>query len=120
MRIFVTKSFRRFQRRENITDASLWRAIERAEAGLIDAELGGGVIKQRIARPGQGKRAGYRVLAAFRSRERAVFLYGFPKSVRGNITDAELASWRDVSRDLLAASDAALGQAVADDELREI
>ena len=41
-------------------------AIETAGRGLIDADLGGGLIKQRVARPGQGKRGGFRMMIAFR------------------------------------------------------
>jgi hypothetical protein len=55
MRAFKTKWFSRFARQELIADASLWEAIERAERGLIDADLGGGLIKQRIARQGKGR-----------------------------------------------------------------
>ena len=58
MEVYVTKTFRRFQRKEGISDAALVAAVDRAEEGLIDADLGGGLIKQRIARPGQGKRSG--------------------------------------------------------------
>jgi hypothetical protein len=58
--------------------------------GLVDADLGGGVIKQRIARPGQGRSGGFRVLLAYRAEERTVFLYGFAKSERDNVDDDEL------------------------------
>lgn len=75
----------RFARRERIRDSSLCEAIRRAERGLIDADLGGGIIKQRVARPGQGRSGGYRTVLAYRSGDRAVFLYGFAKSERENI-----------------------------------
>ena len=55
MRIFKAKGFSRFQRRERIVDQTLLTAIRRATDGLVDADLGGGLIKQRVARPGQGK-----------------------------------------------------------------
>lgn len=55
MRIFKNAWFERFARKQCITDRALHDAIERAEKGLIDADLGGGVIKQRVARQGQGK-----------------------------------------------------------------
>jgi hypothetical protein len=82
LRIFKTKSFARFARRERISDASLCDAVQRAEQGLIDAQLGGGVIKQRVARPRHGRSGGYRVLIAYRPRTLSVFLYGFAKSER--------------------------------------
>ncbi len=54
MRVFKTRWLGRFAKRQRITDASLLEAIERAERGIIDADLGGGLIKQRVGRPGQG------------------------------------------------------------------
>lgn len=91
MRLFKTKSFIRFARRERISDASLREAVQRAERGLVDAELGG-VIKQRVARPGQGRSGGYRVLPAYRVNTLSVFLYGFAKNERDNIDGDELAT----------------------------
>src|ERR1035437_2479276 len=85
MRVFKTKQLARFARREEIPDGSLLEAIKRAERGLIDADLGGGLIKQRVARQGQGRSGGYRMIVAYREKNRAVFLYGFAKSERANI-----------------------------------
>jgi hypothetical protein len=82
VKVFKTKEFIHFVRRERITDARLCEAVNRAVRGLIDANLGGGLIKQRIARPGQGRSGGYRTLMAFRNKHRAVFVYGFAKSER--------------------------------------
>ena len=90
MRIFKTRLFAKFARRERIHDASLREAIERAGRGLIDADLGGGVIKQRVGRQGQGRSRGYRTLIAYRFGEFAVFLFGFAKSDRDNIDASEL------------------------------
>lgn len=90
MRIFKTRLFAKFARRERIPDASLSEAIERAGRGLVDADLGGGVIKQRVARQGQGRSGGYRTLIAYRFDDFAVFLFGFAKSDRDNIADDEL------------------------------
>ena len=74
LRIFKNGWFSRFARRENIKDAVLVDAVARAERGVIDADLGGGVIKQRIARPGQGKSGGYRSIILFRKGTQA-FLF---------------------------------------------
>ena len=71
---------------------SLCEAVGRANRGLLDADLGGGVIKQRLARRGQGRSGGYRVLIAYRARVRSIFLYGFAKSERENIEEDELAT----------------------------
>ena len=120
MRIFKTKLFARFARRERINDDALREAVERVEKGLVDADLGGGVIKQRIARQGQGRSGGYRVLLAFRDKERTVFVYGFAKSDRDNIDDQELAVVRVVSASWLAADAKMLGLALAQGLLIEV
>jgi hypothetical protein len=94
VRIYKTKEFGRFARREKINDVALCEAVDRAERGLIDADLGSGLIKQRVARPGQGRSGGFRTLLAYRAASRTVFVYGFAKSERGNIDPDERAFWR--------------------------
>jgi hypothetical protein len=101
LRIFKTKEFARFSRRESVEDAQLCEAVARASRGLIDADLGGGLIKQRVARKGQGRRGGYRTLMAFQDEVRTVFVYGFAKSERDNIGTEELEFWRRVAKGFL-------------------
>jgi hypothetical protein len=74
MRTFKTKWLVRFVRQEQVTDKSLREAVRCAERGLIDADLGGGLIKQRVARKGKGRSGGYRMIVAYRAQGRAVFL----------------------------------------------
>jgi len=120
VRIFKTKWVARFARRERISDTSLKEAIERAERGIIDADLGGGLIKQRVARPGQGRSGGFRMIVAYRSEDKAFFLYGFAKSDLDNIEDDELQTLRDLAFDMLTRSDTILEQAKEEGELQEI
>jgi hypothetical protein len=120
MRIFKTKGVRRFARRERITDASLRQAIERAVRGAIDADLGGGLIKQRVARAGQGRSGGFRMIVAYRSAQRAVFLYGFAKNDRDSIEADQLQALRAIGANWLAASDEIVEQAQNDGDLQEI
>ena len=120
MRVFKTKWLARFARRERIADASLVEAVQRAERGLVDADLGGGVIKQRVARPGQGRSGGYRVLLAYRRKARAVFVFGFAKSERDNVEDDELATLRDIARGWLEADSKALARAIEDGLIQEV
>lgn len=89
MRIFKNKWFVRFARKERITDAKMSEAVENAEKGLIDADYGGGVIKQRIARPGAGKSGGYRSIILFRKGKLAFFVYGFAKNEQDNIDESD-------------------------------
>jgi hypothetical protein len=66
VKVFKTKWFVRYARQSNIQNKNLCEAIERAEQGLVEADLGGGVIKQRVARAGQGRSGGFRVIIAYR------------------------------------------------------
>lgn len=120
MRVFTTKVFARFARKERIDDRQLCEAIARAERGLVDADLGGNLIKQRVARSGRGRSGGYRTVVAFRVSQRSVFLYGFAKSERDNIDDRELADLKKLARHYLGYSDAQIAMALEQTELREV
>ncbi|MEN6360121.1 MAG: type II toxin-antitoxin system RelE/ParE family toxin [Smithella sp.] len=120
MRLFKTKWFMRYARQERLEDHSLRDAIERAERGLVDADLGGGIIKQRVARTGQGRSGGYRLLIAYRSGKRAVFLYGFAKSERDNIEADELETIKEIGAAWLEAKKARLEYAINEGILREV
>ena len=95
--VFKTKWFVRFARRKRITDESLREAIDRAARGIVDADLGGGLVKQRVAREGQGRSGGYRMLLAYQAEGRAVFLYGFAKNELDNIGPDDPASLREIA-----------------------
>jgi len=120
VRVYKTKWFARFARRERISDSSLCDAVQRAERGLVDAALGGGVIKQRVARPGQGRSGGYRVLIAYRHDVKAVFLYGFAKSKRDNVEDDELDTARDIAKGWLEADARQFARAIAEGLIQEV
>ena len=120
MRIFRTKWFDRFARRERIGDGTLREAVSRAEKGLIDADLGGGVIKQRVARPGQGRPGGYRTIILLRTGSHAVFAYGFAKNVRDNIRPDELAALQALAAEVLAYDALALENALDAHALTEV
>ena len=103
-----------------ISDPTLREAIARAERGLVDADLGGGVVKQRVARPGQGRSGGFRVLIAYRAKTRSVFLFGFAKSARGNVEDDELVTAREIAKAWLEADGKALTRALAEGVIQEV
>lgn len=120
MRVFKNKSFARFARKSRITDAVLCSAIADASRGLIDADLGGGVLKQRIARQGGGKSGGFRTIILFRVRERAFFVHGFAKNEQDNIRDDELAAFKMLAADMMAYDDEALSRAIENGTLTEV
>jgi hypothetical protein len=104
VRIFKTKTLARFTRQHGIDDASLVAAVENAMRGLVDADLGGHIIKQRVARSGQGKRGGFRMLVGIRA-DRAIFLFGFAKNERENIDDDQLRTLREIVASWFAADE---------------
>jgi hypothetical protein len=120
VRVYKVKVFARFQRRERIADASLAKAVRSAENGPVAADLGGGLIKQRVARPGQGKSGGYRTLIVYRRGDLAVFLLGFAKSERANIDEDELEELRGQARAFLRLSADQIEAAIATEELTEV
>jgi len=120
LRVFKNAWFCRFARREKIKDTVLKDAVARAERGIIDAELGGGVIKQRIARAGQGKSGGYRSIIIFQKGERAFFVYGFAKSDRENIEPDETAAFRKSAKAFFALSDKQIEALIKNQELTEV
>jgi len=108
MRVFKTKPFARFASHEGIADEELCEAAAQAERGLIDADLGGGVIKQRLAREGQGKSGGFRSILLFRRGAKAFFVYGFAKSDGDNIRRDELKAFHKLAGEMLTLDDKAL------------
>ena len=120
MRVLKVRGFARFQRKEGMADAMLCRAVRDAAAGLVDADLGNGLIKQRVARPGQGKRGSYRTIIAYRARDRAVFLFGFAKNVKADLAPDELRDLIRVGATWLDATNDAIEVAIADEILTEI
>jgi hypothetical protein len=119
VRIFKTRALAKITRQNGISNASLVAAIDNAMRGLIDADLGGHVIKQRVARPGQGKRGGFRMLIGFRS-DLAIFLFGFAKNERESIDGDLLKTLREVIATWFAADEKGIAQALADGILIEI
>jgi hypothetical protein len=120
MQVFKTKWLARYAKHEGIADDSLHEAIVRAESGLVDADLGGGLIKQRVARRGRGRSDGYRMLIAYRLKKRAVFLYGFAKNERANIGVDELLTAREIASSWLAARAKQIERALGEGELQEV
>ena len=120
MQIFKNTWFQRFARKEKITDEVLKDAIVRAEKGIINADLGGNVIKQRIARVGQGKSSGYRTIIIFKKGDKAFFVYGFAKNERDNIDKNETDAFKKSAKELLALSDKHIQELIENGALTEV
>ena len=120
MRVFKSRWFQRFARGEAISDIALREAVARAEEGQVDADLGGEVIKQRIARPGQGKSKGYRTVIFFRRGVRAFFVYGFAKSQRANINDDEEEQFKEAAKHVLGLTEKHLAELLKRGDFMEV
>jgi len=120
MRLFKTKLFARFASDNDIADEELRDAILRAEKGLIDADLGGGVIKQRLPREGAGRSGGFRSIILFRRADKAFFVYGFAKNDRSNIKRDELKAFRKLADTMLDLEAADLASAMKNGTITEI
>lgn len=120
MRIFKSKWFGRFAHKERITDAKLCAAVRNAEKGLVDADYGGGVIKQRIARANEGKSGGYRSIILFRKGALAFFVYGFAKSEQDNIDKSDERDFKELAKIVLAVSDAELKRLIESGNYTEV
>jgi len=120
VRIFKNTWFTRFAEKEGITDAELKEEVNRLEAGQADADLGGGVYKLRVARYGEGKAGGYRVIVFFKSKERTFYVYGFAKSAMGNISEKQLRDFKRTAKVILALTDNQLDELLKKGEYWEI
>jgi len=120
VRVFKSKHFSRYARKEGIEDTALSDAIREIEKGLVDAVLGGGLVKKRVAREGSGKSSGYRTIIAFSSGQRSLFLYGFAKSDRDNIGDDELRELRKLAQLFLGLKDDEITSALEIDRIEEV
>ena len=120
MRVFKNAWFGRFARKRKISEEVIWDAVDRAEKGLVDADLGGGMIKQRIARPGEGKSKGYRSIVLYRKGDKAFFVYGFPKSDLGNIRGDEEEQFKKAAKLILALSDDQIRQLIENGQFEEV
>ncbi|MBK1613219.1 hypothetical protein CKO44_07000 [Rubrivivax gelatinosus] len=118
--IFKRRDFARWQAGEKLTDAALCKAVQEMENGLIDADLGGGLYKKRLARQGAGKSSGCRTLLSARIGGRYVFLHGFSRSDKANITQDEKAALQFAGRVFLELSAQALSTALQTGVLLEV
>ncbi|MBA0388394.1 type II toxin-antitoxin system RelE/ParE family toxin [Stenotrophomonas maltophilia] len=119
-RVFRTRSFNRSMRRTTLSDAALYRSVREMEAGLVDADLGGGIFKKRVPLPGRGKRGSVRIIVATQRGGHWFFLFGYEKNERAAITNAERDALQLYASEFLRMSTAQLNRAVEYGDLQEI
>ena len=119
-RVLKRKHFARWQAGERLPDAALCMAVDEMESGRVDASLGGLLHKMRVARPGSGKRGGYRTLLSARIGNRYVFLHGFSKNDQANITPDEQRALQFAGKVFLELTTQALATAVRSGVLLEV
>lgn len=120
MRILKTPSFGKWAVGEGLDDGALRAAMREIEAGLVDASLGGELIKKRVATAGKGKRGSFRTIIAYRQGDRAFFLFGFAKNERANVSQRELAALKMFAKALMAKNPSELDAAVERGLLMEV
>lgn len=119
-RVFKTRPFARWARKAELSDGALCSAVAEMIVGLIDADLGGGVVKKRVAMQGRGKSGDSRTLVATNKADRWFFVFGFQKNERANINDKERRSLQEAAADLLKLNAEQLNSAVRQEILQEI
>ncbi len=120
MRIFKNKWFVKFAKKERIDDQKLIQAIHEMETGNVDADYGGGVIKQRIGRPNEGKSGGYRTIIVFRKGDKAFFVFGYAKSTTDNIDSKDVREFKDLAKLFLSLTDEDLFILMEENEIEEL
>ena len=120
MSLYKTKEFSRFARKAGLGNEALQEAARAVASGRWDADLGGGVFKQRVAREGSGKSGGFRTIIVFKAGGHSFFVYGFAKNAQANVTPKELKALKALAKAFLALDAEALAKASAAGEITEI
>lgn len=119
-RIFRTRTFTRWAQKAGVPDDALRKAVSEMIQGLVEADLGGHVVKKRVALPGRGKRGGVRTIVATEMLDRWFFLYGFGKNEGSDITKEELKVFQEMAKELLGFDSRQLESAVKSGEIEEV
>jgi len=120
MRIFKTRLFAKWLRKEKLSDQLLRGAVQEIEKGLVDADLGENVYKKRIPLKGRGKRGGARSIIAYKASEKTFFIFGFAKNEKDNVSSKELKIVKSLARELLSYTDRELSELIKDGKLIEV
>jgi len=120
MRIFKTRLFAKWAKKEELTDEILNQAVDEMERGLIDANLGGHVYKKRVAQKGRGKRGSTRTILVYQLSINAFFIFGYSKNEKDNVSDDELKQTKEFAKELLNYTETQLNVLVETGKLIEV
>ncbi len=120
MRIFKNKMFFKWAKSEGLKNSTLIKAAKEINQGLVDANLGGSLVKKSIARKGQGKSGGFRTIVVFQKEHRTIFIYGFSKNQCENISEQEEKALKKLAQNLLDAPESELKEMIANGDLYEV
>ena len=120
MRMLRNRSFAQFCKKNRIPDQDLCELIAKMTLGAIDADLGGGVYKQRLRRRGQGKSGSYRTILVFRTARLAVFVFGYAKKDLDNLRRDDLLTLRALAKEMFSYDDKTLAQIISAGRFEEI
>ena len=120
MLIYKYRAFRQWAKSEKLSDSALNKAVNEMQEGLFDANLGGGLYKKRVAKKGKGKSGGYRTILAFKHDNRAVFMYGFAKNQKDNLTSKEEDVYKLLAKQFLSMTNQQIAILIKNGELFEV
>ena len=120
IKAFMSRQFAPWARGEEVTDDALCNAVREIERGLVDARLGGFLLKKRIPKSHKGKSGGLRTIIAYRQEHRLVFLFGFAKRDRANIEQTEKQALLELGNVYMAMSEKDLSEAIRSGVLLEV
>lgn len=120
MRIFMYRAFRQWAKSEKLNDSALNKAVNEMQKGLYDANLGAGLYKKRVAKKGKGKSGSYRTILAFKQENRAVFMYGFAKNQRDNLTSKEEDVYKRLAKEFLSMTNQQISTLITNGKLFEV
>jgi hypothetical protein len=118
--LYKTRHFARWAQKSGLNDSLLEMAVLEIRRGLLEADLGGGIVKKRIALPGKGKRGSTRTLLATNRDDRWFFVFGFEKNERENVSEKELATLKKLAKDLLGLTATQITVAIREGSLVEV
>ena len=120
MRKFMTKHFLKWVSKQKIPDDELSIALQEVCNGIYEANLGGHIYKKRIRFAGQGKSGSGRTIACYKKESRVVFIHGFSKNEKSNLSSKELFAFKELAKILLSFSESEIDTAVQNGDLKEV